>query len=302
MSVSVTPRARAASRLFRMSASSSVMSARSKWVTWGMIAADSVMRSAIVRRRCDSGARSTGPHCSNRGSGGASAAGASGVAAAAAGLGGAAARRGRSRGSGAHVVVGDAAARAARRHRAKIDAQLARQPARGGRRGNGLASGRRAAGATDGGGATAGGAAMAGDAATDGDAAADRPVAAERGSGAATVPLTASAKVTSTAPTFTVWPGSTWILSTRPPIGDGISTRALSVSTSSRGASSWITSPSWTRTATISASVRPSPRSGRTNGRAIAAQNASVSRAAATTRGASGTDAFSRAKPGKGTS
>ena len=31
------------------------MSARSKWVTWGMMDADSVMRSAIVRRRCDSG-------------------------------------------------------------------------------------------------------------------------------------------------------------------------------------------------------------------------------------------------------
>ena len=55
-----------------MIASRSVMSARSKWVTWGIRVAESVMRSAMVRRRCESGARSTGPHCSKRGSGGAS--------------------------------------------------------------------------------------------------------------------------------------------------------------------------------------------------------------------------------------
>ena len=55
-----------------MTASSSVMSARSKCVTCGISVADSVMRSAIVRRRCDSGCRSTGPHCSNFGSGGGS--------------------------------------------------------------------------------------------------------------------------------------------------------------------------------------------------------------------------------------
>src|SRR4029453_5598614 len=75
-----------------------------------------------------------------------------------------------------------------------------------------------------------------------------------------------SANVPSTVPTFTVWPGDTWIFSTRPPIGDGISTWALSVSTSSSGASSAMTSPSRTRTATISASVKPSPRSGSANG------------------------------------
>src|SRR3989442_740717 len=53
-----------------MIASSSVMSARSKCVTWGTSVAESVMRSAIVRRRCESGWRSTGPHCSNLGSAG----------------------------------------------------------------------------------------------------------------------------------------------------------------------------------------------------------------------------------------
>ena len=46
------------------------MSARSKWVTCGITVADSVIRSAMVRRRCDSGWRSIGPHCSNFGSGG----------------------------------------------------------------------------------------------------------------------------------------------------------------------------------------------------------------------------------------
>ena len=51
--------------------------------------------------------------------------------------------RGRSRGGGAHVVIGDAAARPARRHRAKIDAQLARQLSGGGGRRNGPAAGRR---------------------------------------------------------------------------------------------------------------------------------------------------------------
>src|SRR5262245_47747281 len=40
---------------------------------------------------------------------------------------------------------------------------------------------------------------------------------AAAGAGAAPA---ASPKVTSTAPTFTVWPGVTWIFSTRPPIGD----------------------------------------------------------------------------------
>src|SRR3972149_6009902 len=52
-------------------------------------------------------------------------------------------------------------------------------------------------------------------------------------------------------------------------MGEGISTWALAVSTSRKGASSWMTSPSRTWTVTISASVRPSPRSGSTNARAI---------------------------------
>src|SRR5213082_2682368 len=52
-------------------------------------------------------------------------------------------------------------------------------------------------------------------------------------------------------------------------MGDGISTVALSVSTSSSGASSAMTSPSRTSTFTISASVRPSPRSGNLKSRAM---------------------------------
>src|SRR4030095_10244450 len=91
------------------------------------------------------------------------------------------------------------------------------------------------------------------------------------------------------------------IPATRPENGEGISTVALSVSTSSKGASSEMTSPSRIKTLTISASVRPSPRSGSANGRGIP-QNARVSRAAATTRDTSGTFAFSRAKPPNGTS
>src|SRR5256885_5057126 len=55
----------------------------------------------------------------------------------------------------------------------------------------------------------------------------------------------------------------------RPAIGEGISTVALSVSTSRSGASSATTSPSRTCTWRISASVSPSPRSGRTKGRAM---------------------------------
>src|SRR6266545_4170275 len=70
--VSVRPRPRAASTLRRMIASSSVTSARSKCVTCGISVAESVMRSAMVRRRWDRGCRSTGPHCSNLGSAGGS--------------------------------------------------------------------------------------------------------------------------------------------------------------------------------------------------------------------------------------
>src|SRR5262249_15475237 len=86
--------------------------------------------------------------------------------------------------------------------------------------------------------------------------------------GGAVAPV-ASPKLTSGWPTLTVCPGCTWIFSTRPAKGEGISTCALSVSTSSSGASSLTRSPSLTRRVRISASTSPSPRSGRTNVRDI---------------------------------
>src|SRR5262245_44149275 len=70
--VSVMPCCFAVSKLRVTMVLRSVTSALSKCVTWGMRAADSAMRSAMVRRRCESGWRSTGPHCSNFGSGGGS--------------------------------------------------------------------------------------------------------------------------------------------------------------------------------------------------------------------------------------
>ena len=99
---------------------------------------------------------------------------------------------------------------------------------------------------------------------------------------AACLPLAAvaSPKLTSTCPTFTVCPGRTWIFSTRPPIGDGISTVALSVSTSSSGASSPTISPSRTSTWRISASVSPSPRSGNTKSRGMEEARARLRRRA----------------------
>ena len=50
--------------------SSSVTSAWSCWVTWGITAQASASCSALRRRIPRSGSRSTAPHCSNRGSGG----------------------------------------------------------------------------------------------------------------------------------------------------------------------------------------------------------------------------------------
>ncbi len=99
MSVSVAPRAFAVSRLRWMMASSSVMSARSKWVTCGITVAESVMRSAMVRRRCDSGWRSTAPHCSKFGSGGS-------VTCVASGFPGAVGAAGSARAARGGVVVG----------------------------------------------------------------------------------------------------------------------------------------------------------------------------------------------------
>jgi len=244
-----------------MIASRSVMSARSKWVTCGIRVADSVMRSAMVRRRCESGARSTGPHCSKRGSGGGSSpmaasgfAGPAGAASRAAGCGRASAG---AAGGWAPVAARTSASRMRPPGPLPRTARMSTPSSRASRRVAGVAATGPPAGAVSRTGEGAAGAVGAG------GAGAGR-AGALAGTGA---PL--SEKVTSTAPTFTVCPGVTWIFSTRPPIGDGISTCALSVSTSSRGASSRMTSPSRTSTATISASVRPSPRSGRVNWRDI---------------------------------
>ena len=70
---------------------------------------------------------------------------------------------------------------------------------------------------------------------------------------------------TSTAPTGAISPSSTRILSTVPARGDGISTVVLSVCTSTSGSSSSMLCPSATSHRAISASVRPSPRSGSLN-------------------------------------
>src|SRR5262249_41581091 len=118
--------------------------------------AASVILSAIVRRRWESGTRSIGPHCSKLGSGGIStatgasgrragaasrAAGGGGGAGApppagggAAGGGGGNSGRGVARG-GAHVIARHSPARARWRDTAEIDAELAGQPPR--RRGGG---------------------------------------------------------------------------------------------------------------------------------------------------------------------
>ena len=131
--------------------SSSVTSARSCWVTCGITAQASDRCSALRRRIPRSGSRSTGPHCSNRGSGGS----ATGPARGRGGLdaGGGRARPGRppaartpaslarlaapgrpARG-GPDVVVGDPPARTGPADPAEVHAQLAREPARRGRGG-----------------------------------------------------------------------------------------------------------------------------------------------------------------------
>src|SRR5947207_1030380 len=269
VSVSVTPWARAASRLRRISASRSVMSALSKWVTCGITVADSVIRSAIVRRRCESGWRSIGPHCSKLGSGGACR---PTVASGFAGPRSTAGRAGSWRSGAAGARGATAAGLVAPATAARTSSSVTRPPdplpetarrstpsSRASRRVAGVAgtgpSVTRAAG---------GGVARA--------PAAGVAWRARPSVGAVFVPgvADASPNETRTCPTFTVWPACTWILSTRPLIGDGISTCALSVSTSSRGASSRMSSPSWTSTLTISASVSPSPRSGSRKSRAIA--------------------------------
>jgi hypothetical protein len=68
--------------------------------------------------------------------------------------------------------------------------------------------------------------------------------------------------LTSTVPTGTTAPSSTRIASIVPVRGDGISTLALSVITSTSGWSSLTPSPTRTSQRTISPSATPSPMSG----------------------------------------
>ena len=64
------------------------------------------------------------------------------------------------------------------------------------------------------------------------------------------------------APTFTTCPSLAWRAATTPLRGDGMSTVALSVITSTSGWSSFTASPGWTSQRTISPSATPSPMSG----------------------------------------
>ena len=66
----------------------------------------------------------------------------------------------------------------------------------------------------------------------------------------------------SSAPTGTMSPGAPVVDSTRPLTGEGTSTAAFSVITSTITSSSLTLSPGLTRQPTISASTVPSPRSG----------------------------------------
>ena len=87
--------------------------------------------------------------------------------------------------------------------------------------------------------------------------------ASPRSGGAAGVfdgATTSSTAITS--PTFTTCPGCATIRETVPETGEGISTFALSVSTSTRRSSSATRSPSETSQRTISPSAIPSPTSG----------------------------------------
>src|SRR5580693_3102154 len=82
-----------------------------------------------------------------------------------------------------------------------------------------------------------------------------------------TLPLSASvtSTVTSGSPTATTSPALACSSVTRPANGTGTSTTALAVSTSTTPWSTATVSPTCTRQVTISASVRPSPRSGSRN-------------------------------------
>src|SRR5262249_38295903 len=86
---------------------------------------------------------------------------------------------------------------------------------------------------------------------------------------AATPASSASPMTTSTSPTWIFWPAAVARRKTTPARGAGISTTALSVSTSTSGWSGRTRSPSWTSQRTISPSWIPSPTSGKRNSSAI---------------------------------
>src|SRR5262245_52620435 len=89
------------------------------------------------------------------------------------------------------------------------------------------------------------------------------------GGAAATPASSASPMTTSTSPTWIFWPAAAARRKTMPARGAGISTTALSVSTSTSGWSGRTRSPSWTSQRTISPSWIPSPTSGKRNSSAI---------------------------------
>src|SRR4051812_28883650 len=86
--------------------------------------------------------------------------------------------------------------------------------------------------------------------------------AAPDGGVPAGAPDGSTSKVMSGEPTSTVSPSPWCSAETTPAYGEGISTAALAVSTSTIGWLSFTSSPGWTNHLRISPSVRPSPRSG----------------------------------------
>jgi hypothetical protein len=169
-------------------------------------------------------------------------------------------RRGctRARGSGARGLVyvgrGDRAAGARAREALERDAQLLRELAHGGRcLTRGAAAGGAGACCT----ATAGAA----------DSAA-RCCAAAAGCDAPAPSFTSIDTIV--VPTFTISPSLAWRPAMVPVRGDGISTLALSVITSTSGWSSRTASPTLTSQRTISPSATPSPMSGNFTSNAIA--------------------------------
>ena len=143
-------------------------------------------------------------------------------------------------GGGAHVLLGDPAARPARRDGGEVDAELLRDPPDERRRLDPVGHGRGSHGR--------------------GQALGVAGTGVSAGAVAPSSPIT-----TSTDPTGATSPSPTRICSTVPAAGEGISTVVLSVWISTSGASSAISSPTATSHLATSPSVRPSPRSGSLN-------------------------------------